>query len=303
MELVHKYRPKRLKDVIGQKEASAMLLSMVTKKKIPHAILFSGPSGVGKTTFARIMKEKLKCHESDYMEINAAKERGIEMARDISNRASLAPFSGGSRVWCLDEAHKLTSDAQNGLLKVLEDPPKSAYFILCTTEPSKIIKTIRSRCTEIALKTVPTDEVEAYVKTIAKKEKIDLSEEEAVKIADVSEGCVRDAVKILDAISGIEDAEERSNAIRRSSTEEEAINLARCLMDSRKQWQDCAKILQGIEDDPEGVRQLVLSYCRSVILKSGMKRAAHIMECLREPIYSSPKPLLALACFDVYFSG
>jgi DNA polymerase-3 subunit gamma/tau len=305
MELVHKYRPKKFKDVVGQSDASKTLLRMVQKNKVPQVILFSGPPGTGKTTFSRILKEKLHVHDRDFIMVNAAQERGIDMVRDIENRKDAATFSGGPRMWILDEAHQLTKDAQNGLLLVLEEPPKKVYFILCTTEPTKLIKTVRTRCTEIKVGPVSTDAMKELLQNISKKEKMTVTDECFDKIVEVADGCARQAVKILDKILPIEKEEDRIEAILNSDNEKVGIDLARVLLNERSQWKDAAALLKKIEDDPEGVRQIILGYCRAIILNGGgpkLKRCLHIMDCFQEPTYSAPKALLAFYTANVYFA-
>src|SRR5687768_10085551 len=124
--LYKKHRPKTLKGIVGQDGAVASLQKMIDRNLIPHAILFTGDSGVGKTTIARILKDHLECGDPDFIEVNAADSKGIDMVRDIRSRAGLSPMAGPCRVWLIDEAHKLTTDAQNCILKILEDGPRKA---------------------------------------------------------------------------------------------------------------------------------------------------------------------------------
>ena len=136
-ELYRKYRPTSFKQVVGQEEAIRTLTELGKRKAIPHAILFTGPSGVGKTTLARILQRKLKCVGNDFVEMNAANDRGVGIIRSIQNKVGLAPMLGSCRIWLMDEAHQLTSDAQSAFLKLLEDTPSHVYFMLATTDPQK----------------------------------------------------------------------------------------------------------------------------------------------------------------------
>ena len=129
MELYKKYRPKDWSDVLGQNAALQMLEVMVEDKEVPQAILFTGPSGCGKTTLARILQRKLKTAKTDRISINANRVKGIDMVRDIANTIGLAPLKK-SRVYIIDEAHKLTPDAQGAFLDLLEDGiPKDASTV------------------------------------------------------------------------------------------------------------------------------------------------------------------------------
>ena len=151
-ELYKKHRPKNLKRVFGQSVAIGTLKPLIEAKQVPHSLLLTGPSGCGKTTLARILVKELKCAKADFMEVNCADFRGIDTVRDIRTRMMQAPIGGDCRVWLIDEAHMLTSAAQTAFLKMLEDTPDHIYFFLATTHPQKLLKTIKTRCTEIKLK-------------------------------------------------------------------------------------------------------------------------------------------------------
>jgi DNA polymerase-3 subunit gamma/tau len=152
-------RPTTFGEVVGQPRAVAQLTQMGRDDRRPHLLLFVGPSGCGKTTLARIVRRKLRCGEADFMEVNAANNRGIDMVRDIEQRIGLAPIDGDCRVWLIDEAHALTPDAQGAFLKILEEPPSHVYFMLATTDPQKLKPTIRTRATEIVVYPVPPDDL------------------------------------------------------------------------------------------------------------------------------------------------
>ncbi|MDR3353933.1 MAG: DNA polymerase III subunit gamma/tau, partial [Synergistaceae bacterium] len=168
VSLYRKYRPVRFKDVVGQDAAVSMLRMSCAEKRLGHAYMFSGPRGCGKTTAARILAKAVNCKnlsgdgepccecESclaiaagdhlDVMEIDAASNRGIDQIRELKAHVGLAPFTGGVKLYILDEVHMLTMEAFNALLKTLEEPPRSVMFVFATTEPNKVPVTIRSRC-------------------------------------------------------------------------------------------------------------------------------------------------------------
>lgn len=307
MELARKYRPKSFKTFVGNEQVIQTLESMLKKGNVPHAILFNGPSGCGKTTLARIVAKELGCESTDYKEINAADSRGIDTIRDIRSRMGLAGFKGGTRVYVIDEAHKLTNDAQNALLKPLEEPPDHVYIFLCTTEPTKLIKTVVNRCTEIKVNPLWDREMVRLISQICDKEGIKLPEEAILKLEEVSEGAARKALVILDQVKDL-DKEDMLEAIQKSESKRQAIELARLLMRFKPKptWKEVAALVKQIEDDSEGIRRMVMAYCSTVCLGGGplAARAALVMNSFRDPFYEyGNKPLLVLACWESVQSG
>lgn len=310
MDLPNKYRPTKLSELVAQDDAVETLQQMGRRGAIPHAILLSGPSGTGKTTVGRILRRKLKCADVDYVEVNAAQHRGIEMVRNIEKRVHLAPMGGGSRVWLVDEAHQLTPDAIGGFLKLLEDPPVHAYFILATTDPQKLRKAIRTRCTDIVFKPIPRAELRKLAQNVADSEGIETSDEVLDKIAEVADGSARSAIKLVNQIAGVEDAGEQLDLVRASTGESDlGIELARALMDSRKKWSDIVKILKAMHGewknltdiDPEGIRRLVLAYATSAMLRSPKlaEKAYAVIAAFSDPFYDNYFAGLCAACYEV----
>ena len=200
-ELYLKYRPQRLGDVFGQDAALNVIKAL--KGRIPSAVLLTGPSGCGKTTIGRILATKLKCTGGDFLEINAAKERGIDMVRDMSMRIGLAPMRSPCRVWLIDEAHALTKDAQSALLKMLEDTPSHAYIFLATTDPQKLTNTIRTRCTEIKCKAINGETMTKLLESVVKAESTEVEEDVLDAIVESADGSARKALVIAARISSV----------------------------------------------------------------------------------------------------
>lgn len=300
-ELYKKYRPTKLSELVGQDAAVRTLADLGRRDSIPHCLLLSGPSGTGKTTIARILKSKLQCSDRDYFEINAASDRGIDVAREVQQRMGLAPIGGKARMWVWDEAHSLPAQTQNCLLKALEDTPKHVYFVLATTHPGKLLKTIRTRCTELKLSELSSKQLTDLVTDVAEKEGLQISEDVAYKIADHSDGSARKALVLLNAVMGIKDEDGQLEAIAKQDFQTEGIELARILMNPKATWREAAKILLGLgEADPEGLRRLVLSYARKVLLSGkNDKRAASVISCFEKNFFDSGAAGLALACWDV----
>lgn len=298
-ELYRKHRPRDFDGIVGQPEAVKVLSRFVKDGKVPHAILLTGASGVGKTTMARVLKRRLEIGKGDYIEVNAAQTRGIDSVREIQNQASRA--WGRKRLFVLDEVHKLTGDAQTALLKTLEDGPPHAYFVLCTTDPHKLLTTIKTRCTEIKLQSVSEKDLAILVAQVADKEGIALNSDALDKIAEVADGSARKALVILGQVIGL-DPEERMEAIQKADTKRQAIELARILIDRDGNWSKCGAILKDLEDEPESVRRLVLGYAAAVVIGGGprAKRGFLVLDVFKGNFYDSGKPGLVWACYETF---
>lgn len=303
VELYRKHRPSTFKEVVGQDAAIKSLVEMGKSGKIPHVLLFTGPSGCGKTTLARIMRLKLKCADIDFTEKNAAKDRGIDMVRDIGSQMSAYGMGGQNRVYLLDEVHALTSDAQSALLKILEDTPNHVYFMLCTTDPHKLKETIKTRCTHIKCKSISNDDIRKLVTSIAEKEGKSFDEVVVDKIVDVSNGSARQALVTLHQILGLDTAESQLAAIESTDVEGEAIAIARALISEKTTWKRMAEILAECElkrkEDPEGIRRMVMGYAKAVLLKSGSKRAAEIIDEFRDHWFDCGDNGLVISCYHI----
>lgn len=299
-ELHKKYRPTKLKEVIGQEDAVRMLNTFIKKGKIPHFLLFTGPSGVGKTTLARIMASKLDCGPSDFQELNCADFRGIDMVREIRSKMSLAALGGKHRVWYIDEAHRLTGDAQDAFLKLLEDTPKHVYFIFATTNPNKLAKTIITRASEIKLDAVHRDDIEELVRTVARRENRHVPDEVVERIADLADGSVRHALVLLGQVIDIENSEDQLTALSRADFKGIAIHIARALLNPKTKWPDMSKILKGVDEDPESIRRMVLGYASAVMRNNKAPgRCYLIITAFRDHWYDCGKAGLDAACWEV----
>ena len=142
------YRPNKFAEIIGNKSTVKTIQNKINGDDPPHAILLHGPSGCGKTTLARIISTELGCNinSNDFNELDIAQLTGVDTAREIRQNMNFLPMESKCRVWLLDEFHKASASFQNAMLKALEDTPKHVYFILCTTDPQKVIKTVQTRC-------------------------------------------------------------------------------------------------------------------------------------------------------------
>jgi len=163
-----KYRPKNFENFIGNNSTITALKSSLDKKTV-RCYLIHGKSGCGKTTLARIIATKLGATDRDIKELNVSNQRGIDKARKIITLTIYRPL-GGVRVFILDEAHRSTVDFQNAMLKIMEEPPKGNYFVLCTTEPEKLLETIKNRCSIFHVRELSIDEITILLNYVIKEE-------------------------------------------------------------------------------------------------------------------------------------
>lgn len=300
MELHLKYRPKTFDQIVGNQEVVEILSNMIKNEECPHSILLTGPTGCGKTTLARIISNELGCKGADFKEIDIADFRGIDMAREIRRNSAYKPISGPCRVWVLDEAHELTTQAQDALLKILEDTPKHVYFILCTTESQKLKPTLRGRCSTYDVKTLTDREMKSLLKDVVKGEDESLEKPVFQQIIQDADGHPRNALQVLNQVLQVEEDNRLKTAERSAAVVSQSIELCRVLLNEETTWRKVATILKGLkQQDPEKIRRHVLAYCVSVLLKNTHNRAGLILEQFAEPYYNTGFNGLVLSCYTV----
>ena len=219
--LARKYRPQTFAEVIGQEHIVVTLKNAIQKERITHAYLFAGPSGVGKTSVARIFAKAINCERGptpepcgkcisckgiregrslDVLEIDGASNRGIDQIRDLRENVKLSPSHGRFKVYIIDEIHMLTDPAFNALLKTLEEPPPHVKFIFATTAPHKVLPTILARCQRFDFRRISKKEILKKLTEIAKYEKVKVDEDALIAIIRASKGSIRDAESLLDQL-------------------------------------------------------------------------------------------------------
>jgi len=217
--IARKWRPQTFKDLVGQQHVTETLANAIRNDRVAHAYIFSGARGVGKTTAARILAKAMNCVKGptpepcgecdsckeiaagtslDVIEIDAASNRGIDQIRELREMVRYAPAASRSKVVILDEAHMLTGEASNALLKTLEEPPDRVIFVMATTEPENLVDTIRSRSQHFHFRALTFAEIAGRLEEIAKKEDLKIEPGAMAVIARMAEGSLRDALSLLE---------------------------------------------------------------------------------------------------------
>lgn len=203
--LYRKYRPATFAEVLGQREVVRTLEGAIAQGKVAHAYLFSGSRGTGKTSLARIFARAIGTDDRDLHEIDAASNNGVDEVRALREEVYVLPFASRYKVYILDEAHMLSKQAWNALLKTLEEPPAHVVFILATTELTKVPDTILSRCQCLSFRVPDSNTLKELVSRVAREEGFDLEPAGAELLALLADGSFRDAHSILERVlAGVE---------------------------------------------------------------------------------------------------
>jgi DNA polymerase-3 subunit gamma/tau len=291
--LYRRYRPENFAELIGQSQVTAPLMAALRADRVNHAYLFSGPRGCGKTTSARILARCLNCAEGptdtpcgkcdscielardgggslDVVEIDAASHNGVDDARELRERAGYAPARDRYKIFILDEAHMVTPQGFNALLKIVEEPPAHVKFIFATTEPDKVIATIRSRTHHYPFRLVPPAQMIDYLEEVCTSEKVEIAPGVMPLVVRSGGGSVRDSLSLLDQlIAGSEGRVEYDRAVALlgytpESLLDDAVD-ALAIRDSASAFGAVDKVIQSGQDPRQFVEDL-LERLRDIIL-------------------------------------
>ena len=304
--LYRRYRPDTFEEVIGQEHVTVPLANAIDKHRINHAYLFSGPRGCGKTTSARILARCLNCAQGptatpcgtcescvdlatggpgslDVIEIDAASHGGVDDARDLRERATFAPTRDRYKIFIIDEAHMVTSAGFNALLKIVEEPPEHIKFIFATTEPDKVIGTIRSRTHHYPFRLVPPEPLMAYLETLATSEQVAIAPGVLSLVIRAGGGSVRDTLSVLDQLI--------AGATQDGVSYDLAVNLlgftpenllddvvnALAAEDSNTVFHVVDQVIQSGQDPERFVQDLLERFRDVVIVKAAPEQATGIL--------------------------
>ena len=306
MNLYKKYRPSSLDKVYGNEEVVSSLEKLVKNKKIPQVILLTGETGCGKTSIARILANELGATDKTLTEMDSAQFTGIDVIRDIRKKSRYIPIGGGAKVFIMDEVHQISSAAQEGFLKELEDTPKNVYYFLCTTNPEKLKPTLKGRCIQYSLETLNNQDMKSLLKDVVKAENDKLDKEVYKVIVNNAKGHPRNALNILEQVLSVSKKKRLKIAENFELEETESIQLCRSLL-NQEGYEAAQKILKGLKtQNAESIRRHVLGYCQSVLLgndwKGSHQKAAMILEEFSEPTFDMGFVQIVASCYAYYFS-
>lgn len=282
-EALHiKYRPVSFEDVIGQDAVVTSLAKMI-KRNASQAFLFSGPSGTGKTTLARIAASEMGCLAQDVLEIDAATYTGIDAMRQIQEVIRYKPFGEGQiRAIIMDEAHALSRQSWQSLLKVVEEPPAHVMWIFCTTERLKVPITIVTRCASFTLKPVSDTNLTDLVSRIAKIEGIKLKDDIRGLVVKEAGGSPRQALVNLALCRDLTNRKDAADILRTALMSDPIVELCRFITTGTGSWQKCMAIVSKLENEsPEGVRIVMCNYVATALKNSKTeKETCHLLSIL-----------------------
>ena len=296
--LARKYRPTNFDEVVGQDHIIQALSNSILQDRMHQAFIFSGTRGVGKTTLGRILAKCLNCLSSDspistpcntcsnceeiklgrsldFYEQDAASQRGIDAMKDLLQTVPQSPSNGRFKVYLLDEAHMLTTESFNALLKNLEEPPKHVVFILATTNPEKLPKTVQSRCLQLNLKTVGGTVLINHLKMILESENINFDHESIELIADAASGSVRDALTLLDQAIAHGSGSLEADSVKKllgTIDNSHLISMLHSIIDGKGQsaFDDLAKI-EELSPEYESILKSIIS----ILHKTSLEKVLH----------------------------
>lgn len=296
MELYKKYRPKDFEDVLGNDHIKSFFKN---KDTFPSAIMLTGNRGCGKTTMARILANMLEVADMQCFEYNVADDTGVASARAIVEEANVPSIMGGYKFFILDEYHQATVANQNCLLKILEDTPKNVIFVICSTDPEKIINTVKSRCTQFQVDRPTNKMLGGFLTSICAKEEKEVPKEVLKEIVKKSDQSVRNALVGLDKCINLP-VEEMLKSLEEHATQEECAKKLIKALESASNWSIVGKLLKNIKKgEEESFRHYALACFSNKLVSTGDERYSYLIEKFSFNFFESGKAGLINTCFEI----
>lgn len=281
-----KYRPTSYDELFGH-EAVVRAFRKFAATEYPHTMLLVGPSGVGKTTIARIYAREVGCDPSALLEVDAANYTGIDAWRDILERLAYSPQVGQSTVVIVDECHALSQSAWKVLLKATEEPPAHVYWMFCTTEARKVPATIRTRAHEVVLERVKRQPMRELIATVVEQEQLHLPEGAPALLLEYADGSPRQALTGLGMLAGASSIDDVRALLQAPDEAGDVIDLCRLLFDRKgaPTWAAAMKALAKIESPKaESVRRVVTAYGSKASVKpTASPQTLSVLQAFVEP--------------------
>lgn len=278
------YRPKMWGDVVGQAAQVASLRKSLDSGRA-QVFLLSGPSGVGKTTLARLAAKHVGVAPSAIFEIDGALNSGVDDARNIGELLNAQMLGQDKRAFVLDECHRLTANAWDALLKPIEEPPQGLYIFLCTTAPNKLPKTILTRCVKLPLKEVSVKDLRDLADDVNTEEKLELEPNLLKMAVQYADGSPRQLLTNMEALAGAGSNADAAEVLEEANLNADGvIDLCRHLVNDKPDWEKCAKYVSALKaagQQPESLRIVVSNFVAAALISAkGGTRVVHLLNVL-----------------------
>lgn len=298
-DLNQDYRPNDWKNVVGQRTAVESMAKLI-KSKGKQSFLLYGPSGVGKTTMARIAAKEFGCDMASILDIDAATHTGVENMRTVQDVLRYKPIlgDGNNRAIIVDECHRLSGQAWDSLLKSIEEPPPHVVWFFCTTNVSKVPNTVKTRSAKFELKPISDKDLKQLVEDIAYDEGIKLSAEVVSIIVAEAKGSAREALNNLEVCRDAKTRRQAADLLRAALESDATIELCRFLARPGS-WKTCMTIVEKLKgENPEGVRRIICAYAGKALKGANDKNGAcfwlSVLDAFAQPIESEWELLLGI---------
>lgn len=306
--LITKYRPTSFDDFIGDFTSLKSLKKVLSKDNPPKSYLITGSAGSGKTTLARILKESLHCSDTAFIELNGSSERGIDVIRNLTTSAMYVPLHGQNKMIFIDEAHQLTKEAQEALLKATEDSTPNTYWVFCTTEPQAIKNTLQRRQFIINIPPLEKSALFDLLRRVIKGEGLDKSKYPKAlveRLCELSQGSPGKLLQLFESVYLLDSAEEMMAHLEDGieiTSEAEWVDICRILIknDSPQiKWKAVSRAIQSMKanTDFESGRRVALAYFSTVLMSTGNPMHANILNNFLTCNLASAKGQFILACY------